>query len=198
VSWSDLGKSGVGEFILRVAVEAACKHMLLGPDLRPHSLYDLWVTQFELSMDSACNRRADQHRIFYSVKELLTEALLDLYPVVIEKEKYPEPYVQFQKMSGRVVEMLKLYCKTQAREGSVLRLEYARDCGNGNRPQTESIHLPLETRYRNRSTVLRGYYTHKWLEDELLDVLVNRGLKGLKPVIERIKKLSEKLMVKDD
>ena len=185
LSWSDIGKYGIGEFILRDSIEAACKCLLQYVELKKDSSYGLWVTQYELCLDSACKTRANQHHLYNSIKELLTESLKDLYPVVIEKE-YTEPYVQFQKLSGRVVEIVKLYCKSQARGGSILRFEYAWDCGGGNQPPTRSLYLPLETCYKGRKIVLRSYRVRKSLEDELLDTIVSEGVKGLERVIKRV------------
>jgi hypothetical protein len=149
-------------------------------------LYDLWVTQYELCLDSACKTRANLHRLYNSIKELLTESLKDFYPVVIEKKDYPEPYIQFQKLPGRVTEILKLYCKSQARGGSILRFEYAWDCGGDNQPPTRSLYLPLETGYKGRKIVLRSYRVRKSLEDELLDTIVSEGVKALERVIKRV------------
>ena len=186
-SWSDLGKSGTGEFIMQESINAACNQLLGRIELKRFSQYHLWVTQYELCLDSVCDTRAEQHSLYSSIKELLTESLKDLYPVVIEEDQSPEPYVQFQKQPGHVVEILKLYCTTQAGGGSMLRFEYAWDCSGKNQPHTESISIPLETHYKGgNKIILCKHMGWKSLEDELLETILSKGSKSLEPVMERV------------
>jgi hypothetical protein len=192
LSCSDFGNPGFGEFILQDSIKAACKCLLQGVELKLFRQYDLWVTQYELCLDSVCDTRAEQHSLYSSIKELMTESLKDLYPVVIEEDQSPEPYVQFQKQPGHVVEILKLYCTTQAGGGSVLRFEYAWDCGGNDQPPTNSIYIPLESHHKGSNRiVLCRYEDGKSLEDELLDTLISQGIKALRPVLKRVIKYAD-------